>query len=90
MSNYFKHHSEIILQQRYGHCVTEHDVCVICQRNIIIKDATIPLNGVYIFNCGHFYHESCLCFYNDKEKKYRQCYICIINDDDSETTEGRP
>lgn len=89
-SDYYKSHAEVVSEQRRGRGVSGQDVCVICKRHIIMKNATVPLNAVLIFNCGHLYHESCLMSHNGKQQEQQQlhCYLCAITDEDSEVMDG--
>ncbi|KAH8354569.1 hypothetical protein KR084_012331, partial [Drosophila pseudotakahashii] len=55
--NYFDTHSEVVTLQRRGQQVSCEQLCLLCQRPVIMKNTV--QNYIIGFKCGHLYHKPC-------------------------------
>ena len=69
LTDYFDLHEKLVKQQEKALVVELNNVCSLCQRDIILKELH---TDVVVFNCRHFFHESCLPEKYDLE----YCALC--------------
>lgn len=75
---------ELLIEAKdHGNTVLGKEKCLVCQNAIKMSIKVIPFK---VFNCGHFYHSSCIESYENK------CIKCSSEDieiKEKETKKGR-
>ncbi|CRK93735.1 CLUMA_CG007263, isoform A [Clunio marinus] len=60
-TDYFNLHEKLVKQQEKGIYIGTQSNCCLCQRDILVKDKDCSkASDVIVFNCHHFFHESCV------------------------------
>lgn len=64
-------HDMLIETKDRGNHVLGHEKCYVCKNAVLMSVKVIPFK---MFNCGHFYHSSCIENYENK------CVKCATSD----------
>ncbi|XP_070855376.1 vacuolar protein sorting-associated protein 41 homolog isoform X3 [Drosophila suzukii] len=72
VNDIFDTHSEVVTSQRRGQQVSCEQLCLLCQRPVLIKNAVY--NCIIGFKCGHVFHKSCMLGV-PANKRCRECKL---------------